>query len=180
MAADNRDKHIRAEDVHIEGIDTSHDIIQKGMCQPEEAKKAKKKKLLPPPAHILPGHLPDSMTVWENAVILIDKPKGWTSFDVCGRIRGQVAALLGKRNKEIKVGHAGTLDPMATGLLIVCVGRATKGIDAFVAMKKEYSGLLRLGEGTPSFDAETEVTEKLPWEHITGKRTDSCTTCIRL
>ena len=67
-----------------------------------------------------------------------------------------------------QVGHAGTLDPMATGLLIVCTGRATKRIDAFVAMRKEYSGVLRLGQATPSYDAESEVEEKLPWEGISG------------
>ena len=66
------------------------------------------------------------------------------------------------------MGHAGTLDPMATGLLIVCTGRATKRIDGFVAMRKEYSGVLRLGQATPSYDAETAAEEELPWEHISG------------
>ena len=63
---------------------------------------------------------------------------------------------------------AGTLDPMATGLLIVCVGRGTKAVDTFQAMGKRYSGTLRLGEATPSYDAETEVEQRLPWEHISG------------
>lgn len=129
--------------------------------------KPKKKKVLPAPTPVLAGALPDDPSVWENAVVLVDKPKGWTSFDVCGKLRGQVAALLRKKNRDVKVGHAGTLDPMATGLLIVCVGKATKSIDQFVAMRKEYSGVLRLGEGTASYDAESEVTTQLPWEHIT-------------
>jgi tRNA U55 pseudouridine synthase TruB len=69
---------------------------------------------------------------------------------------------------RVQVGHAGTLDPMATGLLIICTGRATKRINAFVAMRKEYSGTLRLGQATPSYDAACDVCEELPWEHITG------------
>ncbi|CAK9278473.1 unnamed protein product [Sphagnum jensenii] len=93
-----------------------------------------------------------------GTVVLIDKPKGWTSFAVCSRIRH----MLGIK----KVGHAGTLDPMATGLLIVCVGKATKLADSYQAMTKVYSGTMRLGEYTPSYDADTEVTKTLPWEHI--------------
>lgn len=126
-----------------------------------------KKKVLPPPTAVLPGALPDDLSVWDNAVILIDKPKGWTSFDVCGKLRGSMGGLLRRPNRKIKVGHAGTLDPMATGLLIVCVGKATKSIDNFVAMKKEYSGVLRLGEATASYDAESDVTATQPWEHVT-------------
>jgi tRNA pseudouridine55 synthase len=67
-----------------------------------------------------------------------------------------------------QVGHAGTLDPMATGLLIICTGRGTKQIDSFVAMEKAYTGTLRLGQATPSYDAMTAVEEELPWERITG------------
>jgi hypothetical protein len=67
-----------------------------------------------------------------------------------------------------QVGHAGTLDPAATGLLIICTGAGTKSIEGFMAAHKEYSGTLKLGEGTPSLDAETAVEERLPWEHITG------------
>ena len=69
----------------------------------------------------------------------------------------------------MQIGHAGTLDPMATGLLIICTGKGTKAIDGFVAMQKAYSGTLRLGQTTPSYDAETDVSENLPWEHITGR-----------
>jgi hypothetical protein len=77
-----------------------------------------KKKVLPPPTAVPPGTLPDDLSVWDNAVLLIDKPKGWTSFDVCGKLRGSMGGLLRRQNRKIKVGHAGTLDPMATGLLV--------------------------------------------------------------
>ena len=68
----------------------------------------------------------------------------------------------------LQIGHAGTLDPMATGLLVICTGKGTKAIEGFVAMEKAYSGTLRLGQATPSYDAETDVSEERPWEHITG------------
>ncbi|GLC51944.1 hypothetical protein PLESTB_000565500 [Pleodorina starrii] len=113
------------------------------------------------PTSLNPGPIED-ITVLENGVILVDKPLGWTSFDVCGKIRNMLK-FLGVR----KVGHAGTLDPNATGLLIVCTGRGTKFCDDFMAQDKEYSGTMRLGEGTASYDAETEVSERLPWEHVT-------------
>ena len=73
----------------------------------------------------------------------------------------------------LQIGHAGTLDPMATGLLVICTGKGTKAIDGFVAMEKAYSGTLRLGQATPSYDAETNVSEERPWEHITGASSDS-------
>jgi len=94
------------------------------------------------------------MTIQKNwnfdagEVLLVDKPKTWTSFDVVNKIRYAV----GKK----KVGHAGTLDPLATGLVIVCTGKMTKQIDTFQAQKKEYTGTIYLGKTTPSFDAETE------------------------
>lgn len=96
---------------------------------------------------------------WDNTAILIDKPLSFTSFDACALLR----KLLGIR----KVGHAGTLDPNATGLLIVCVGKATKAVDFFQGLGKAYEGTLRLGESTSSQDADTPVVESLPWEHIT-------------
>ena len=103
---------------------------------------------------------------FDPAVLLIDKPKGCTSFDVVKRVR----RLTGVR----KVGHAGTLDPMATGLLIILVGRkATKQMRAFMNLPKTYAGTLRLGETTPSFDAETEVEERRPWKHVTGAMLDA-------
>ena len=73
----------------------------------------------------------------------------------------------------LQIGHAGTLDPMATGLLVICTGKGTKAIDGFVAMEKAYSGTLRLGQATPSYDAETNVSEEGPWDHITGATSGS-------
>ncbi len=99
-------------------------------------------------------------------VLLVDKPAGWTSFDVVNKIRIVLKHLLGV--KKIKVGHAGTLDPMATGLLIVCTGRATKAISTFQDLPKTYEGSMLLGATTPSYDAESEVDARYAWEHITG------------
>lgn len=91
-------------------------------------------------------------------VILVDKPYGWTSFAVVKKLK-----WLGKYRK---IGHAGTLDPLATGLLICCTGKMTKQIDTFQAQVKEYTGTLVLGKTTPSFDLETEVDAIFPVEHI--------------
>jgi tRNA pseudouridine55 synthase len=96
----------------------------------------------------------------EGRVLLIDKPFEWTSFDVVNKLR--------YRLKTKKIGHAGTLDPLATGLLIVCVGKMTKRIDEFMGLEKEYTGKLMLGQTTPSHDLETEVTEKKDISHITS------------
>jgi tRNA pseudouridine55 synthase len=134
---------------------------------PTDQQQQRRKKAIVQPTSVPCGALPEDLSVWDNAVLLVDKPKGWTSFDVCGKIRGGLAGLLGRKPLKIKVGHAGTLDPMATGLLIVCVGRGTKAIDSFVGMKKEYSGALRLGEGTDSYDADGTFVERQPWEHVT-------------
>jgi tRNA pseudouridine55 synthase len=101
----------------------------------------------------------------EGAVFLIDKPLGWTSFQVVNSLRFRFKKLL--RDKKVKVGHAGTLDPLATGLLIVCVGRMTKEIDSFMGLSKTYEGTLKMGETTPSYDGETEVNAHFPIEHIT-------------
>jgi tRNA pseudouridine55 synthase len=100
-----------------------------------------------------------------GSVLLIDKPLGWTSFDVVNKLRYSLKNLL--KDKKLKVGHAGTLDPLATGLLIVCVGKMTKQIDSFMGMPKGYTGTIRLGETTPSYDAETAVNETFPIDHIT-------------
>lgn len=101
----------------------------------------------------------------EGEVLLFDKPKGWTSFDVVNKVRFALRKYLNVKN--LKVGHAGTLDPMATGLLIICTGKMTKQIDQYQAMEKVYSGTMQLGKATPSYDAETEPTEHFPTEHIT-------------
>lgn len=95
----------------------------------------------------------------------IDKPLGWTSFDAVKRLRGALQRRLGL--KKFKVGHAGTLDPLATGVLIVCTGRATKEIDRLQAGTKEYVATLRLGATTPSFDLETDIDAEYPTSHIT-------------
>jgi tRNA pseudouridine55 synthase len=101
----------------------------------------------------------------EGCVLLIDKPLNWTSFDVVNKLRFKLKDLL--KDKKLKVGHAGTLDPLATGLLIVCVGKMTKQIDGFMGMPKVYTGTMRLGATTPSYDAETAVNEIFETAHIT-------------
>ncbi|HIZ26923.1 tRNA pseudouridine(55) synthase TruB [Barnesiella sp. An55] len=101
----------------------------------------------------------------EGEIIYIDKPLHWTSFDVVKRIRLRILRRL--KQKKLKVGHAGTLDPLATGVMIVCTGRATKRIEEFQYHTKEYIATLRLGATTPSFDLETEVDALYPHEHIT-------------
>lgn len=100
-----------------------------------------------------------------GAFLLVDKPKGWTSFDVVNKIRYKIKNALGI--KKIKVGHAGTLDPMATGLLIICTGKMTKQLSSYQGMSKEYTGTILLGASTPSYDAETEPDATFPTEHIT-------------
>ncbi len=98
-------------------------------------------------------------------VLLIDKPSDWTSFDVVNKTRLMFKQHLGI--KKIKVGHAGTLDPLATGLLLVCVGKATKRINEFTGLDKEYTGTFYIGATTPSFDQETEVDQEFDTSHIT-------------
>lgn len=102
-----------------------------------------------------------------GAVLLVNKPKDWTSFDVVNKLRFKIKRLLNV--KKIKVGHAGTLDPMATGLLIICTGKFTKRINEFQGLPKSYEGTMRLGETTPSYDAETAVDATYPTEHITSE-----------
>lgn len=98
-------------------------------------------------------------------VLLFDKPYDWTSFDLVNKVRRLICNSLGV--KKIKVGHAGTLDPLATGLLVVCTGKATKTIDSYQAEEKEYVATLQLGATTPSFDLETDIDAEYPTEHIT-------------
>jgi tRNA pseudouridine55 synthase len=97
-------------------------------------------------------------------VLLVDKPITWTSFDVVNKLRYAISRKTGK----IKVGHAGTLDPLATGLLIICTGKKTKDLDSYQAQNKEYIGTLKLGATTPSYDAETEESDFKPFEQITA------------
>lgn len=100
----------------------------------------------------------------------MDKPLGWTSFDVVKRIRGKLHHRLGI--KKLKVGHAGTLDPLATGVLIVCTGKMTKQIDELQAHVKEYVAEITLGATTPSFDLETPIDATYPTEHITREQVE--------
>ncbi|WP_199140960.1 tRNA pseudouridine(55) synthase TruB [Pedobacter sp. ASV12] len=97
----------------------------------------------------------------EGELLLINKPYKWTSFDVVGKIRNSLKPL------KLKVGHAGTLDPLATGLLIVCTGKLTKQIDTFQAEEKEYTGTFTLGATTPSFDLETAIDQEFPIDQLT-------------
>jgi tRNA pseudouridine55 synthase len=100
----------------------------------------------------------------DGGVFLIDKPLHWTSFDVVNKLRYLLKKKTGDKN--LKVGHAGTLDPLATGLLIVCVGKMTKQIDSFMDTTKGYAGTLVLGATRPSYDMETEIDQTFPTEHL--------------
>jgi len=100
-------------------------------------------------------------------VLLIDKPLNWTSFQVVNKLRWEIRQKF--NIKKIKVGHAGTLDPLATGLLILCTGKFTKKIDTYQAQKKEYTGTITVGGTTPSYDLETEIDKTYPTDHITDE-----------
>ena len=106
----------------------------------------------------------------KGEVFYLDKPLGWTSFDVVKRIRGKLHHRLGI--KKLKVGHAGTLDPLATGVLIVCTGKMTKQIDELQAHVKEYVAEITLGATTPSFDLETPIDATYSTEHITREQVE--------
>lgn len=100
-------------------------------------------------------------------ILLIDKPLTWSSFQAVNKIKWALKKNLGL--KKIKVGHAGTLDPLATGLLIICTGKATKQISELQGQVKEYTGTFLLGSTTPSYDLETEIDQTFPTEHITSE-----------
>ena len=108
------------------------------------------------------------MNFISGEIIIIDKPLGWTSFDAVKRLRGAIQRRLNVR--KFKVGHAGTLDPLATGVLIVCTGRATKRITELQEGMKEYVAEVKFGATTPSYDLEKEIDATYPWEHITRER----------
>jgi tRNA pseudouridine55 synthase len=103
--------------------------------------------------------------IQEGHVFLIDKPLDWTSFDVVNKIRWNIRKAYDL--KKIKVGHAGTLDPKATGLLLVCTGKMTKSIDQLQAQEKTYTGTIKLGVTTPTYDLESEEDQTFPIDHIT-------------
>ena len=100
----------------------------------------------------------------KGQLLLIDKPIEWSSFQVVNKLRWHIKKSFNL--KKIKVGHAGTLDPLATGLLLICTGKMTKEIEIFQAQKKVYTGTLKLGSTTPSFDLETEINKQFPTDHI--------------
>jgi len=100
-------------------------------------------------------------------ILLINKPYNWTSFDAVKKVRNLIKKYT--RLKEIKVGHAGTLDPLASGLLIICTGNFTKRIDEFQNQEKEYTGTFFIGATTPSYDEESEVNQKFKTDHISEK-----------
>jgi tRNA pseudouridine55 synthase len=100
----------------------------------------------------------------EGKMLLINKPVGWTSFQIVNKVRWLIKSQYDL--KKIKVGHAGTLDPLAEGLLILCTGKWTKKIDEFQGQDKVYSGIFHLGATTPSFDLETEINSRQSIEHI--------------
>ena len=106
----------------------------------------------------------------EGEIFHVDKPLHWTSFDVVKRIRGILTRRTGR--KKLKVGHAGTLDPLATGVMTIVTGRKTKLIEQLQAQTKEYVATIRLGATTPSFDLETEIDATYPWEHISRDAVD--------
>lgn len=111
------------------------------------------------------------MNFISGEIIVIDKPLGWTSFDAVKRLRGAIQRRLNVR--KFKVGHAGTLDPLATGVLIVCTGRATKRITELQEGMKEYIAEVKFGATTPSYDLEKEIDATYPWEHITRERIEA-------
>lgn len=107
----------------------------------------------------------------EGSTIIVDKPLTWTSFDVVNKIRWNLKQAL--KVKKIKVGHAGTLDPLATGLLILCIGKHTKLIDSIMIGEKTYTGTFLLGKTTPSYDLETEFNQDFETNHISDELLES-------
>ena len=101
-------------------------------------------------------------------LLLVNKPLNWTSFDVVNKLRYEIKNQLGV--KKIKVGHAGTLDPLADGLLIICTGKKTKEIDSFMGLPKTYSGTITLGATTPSYDLETEIDQHFSLEKLSEQQ----------
>ncbi|WP_040280468.1 tRNA pseudouridine(55) synthase TruB [Psychroserpens damuponensis] len=106
-------------------------------------------------------------------VLLIDKPLTWTSFQAVNKLRWEIRQAY--NIKKIKVGHAGTLDPLATGLLIICTGKMTKQINTFQGQDKEYTGTFVLGSTTPSYDLESEIDQRFPTEHISEENIHNAT-----
>ncbi len=106
----------------------------------------------------------------KGEILYFNKPLEWTSFNLVARVRYHLTRRL--KVKKLKVGHAGTLDPLATGVMIVCTGKATKRIEEFQYQTKEYVATLKVGATTPSYDMEHEIDATYPWEHITRKQVE--------
>ena len=105
------------------------------------------------------------MNFIDGQILTFDKPLGWTSFQLVGKVRWLLCRAIGR--KKLKVGHAGTLDPLATGMMVICTGKATKRIEELQLGRKEYTATLQLGATTPSYDLEHEVDATFPTDHIT-------------
>ena len=116
----------------------------------------------------------DYVDFCKGEVLAFDKPYGWTSFALVAKVRYQLCRRMGI--KKLKVGHAGTLDPLATGVLTICTGKATKRIEELQAHTKEYVATLRLGATTPSFDLEKPIDAEYPTEHITRELVEEALT----
>ena len=123
---------------------------------------------------ILPHNIFYRMDFKEGEILAFDKPYGWTSFGLVAKVRWQLCHRMGV--KKLKVGHAGTLDPLATGVLLVCTGKATKRIEELQAHTKEYVATLKLGATTPSFDLEKPIDAVYPTEHITREMVEEVLT----
>ena len=105
------------------------------------------------------------MNFISGQILTFDKPLGWTSFQLVGKVRWLLCRAIGR--KKLKVGHAGTLDPLATGMMVICTGKATKRIEELQLGRKEYTATLQLGATTPSYDLEHEIDATFPTDHIT-------------
>lgn len=112
-----------------------------------------------------------SLNFQAGEVLLVHKPLHWTSFDVVNKLRYELKQKLGI--KKIKVGHAGTLDPLADGLLIICTGKKTKSIEGFMGLEKKYSGTITFGATTPSYDLETEIDQTFPLDTISPEKIET-------
>lgn len=117
---------------------------------------------------IEPTTNPEELNPPEGQLLLVNKPREWTSFDVVNKLRYHIKRSY--KLKKIKVGHAGTLDPLATGLLLICAGKKTKELHLLTGLDKTYTGSFILGKTTPSFDLETEVDQEFPTAHITEEQ----------
>ena len=112
----------------------------------------------------------EDVDVENGSILLIDKPLRWTSFDVVNKLKYEIRQITGC--KKFKIGHAGTLDPLASGLLVVCIGKCTKLIEEIQAQTKQYTGVFTIGATTASFDLEQKPEHFLPFEHISPQQID--------